>query len=70
MSTTEPIRLLGERGRLARRFRPLPENIPSESSWRDANCGDRDGRAPHDQAYGRGEKFAVLSAKVCLGISS
>jgi hypothetical protein len=35
-----------ERGRLARRFWPLAENIPSESSRRDADCGDRDGRAP------------------------
>jgi hypothetical protein len=51
---------LGERGRLARRFRPLAENFctaredsPNGDSytsgvtgWRDASQRDRDGRAP------------------------
>jgi len=43
-----------ERGRLARRFRPLAESSPSESSRRDADCGDRDGRAPQSQSNRRG----------------
>ena len=37
----------GERGRPARLFRPLAEKFPAAgSSRRDADCGDRDGRAP------------------------
>jgi len=57
MTTPNQERLLGERGRLARRFRPLAENISWESSRRDAGCGDRDGRAPHSQAHGHREKI-------------
>jgi hypothetical protein len=51
---------MGERGRLARRFRPLAENIWADhagppkgdfytveaTGWRDASQSDRDGRAP------------------------
>ena len=38
----------GERGRPARLFRPLAEKFAAAgSSRRDADCGDRDGRAPN-----------------------